>query len=536
MKAQRRSFETATLIACAGLIGAAAMQPASAGEDRVSPIEKRVDRAQRPGGKVSVTRLRVPVNKSDIVRLNYTFQDVLVGSAEIAEIVPLSNREIYVLGKKLGTTNISVFDHEKRLLSLIDVEVGLDTSDIAAKVRAGIGSHMIRVASQGEKVVLSGTAPDAPTVDRAVTIATALAPTSGGVINTIRIASPQQVLLKVRLIEVNRSATREFGFRLEYAGHRSGVRVGHVGSPNAPLTTTGGSGLGLLTDVVPAVAPATLQRTLTPPFGQILGRFIGDSQKLDVIISALEEKGLARRLAEPNLVALSGDSADFLAGGEFPVPVASTSQAGVPTITVQFKEFGVRLGFTPTVLADGAINLRLEPEVSEIDPSVSVSTGVVSVPGLSKRRAKTTVELRDGQSFAIAGLLQAITHREIEQFPWLGSVPVIGALFRSAAFRQRDTELVMIVTPHLVNPAGPGALIETPLDTMVPSNDVDLFLMGKLELKRDRPAAVQHYVTTNEVIAGRHGHILPAPAPIAAPPPVAPAAVAVPGTALRTKN
>ena len=150
---------------------------------------------------------------------------------------------------------------------------------------------------------------------------------------------------------------------------------------------------------------------------------------LDVTIDALESKGLVRRLAEPNLVAMSGDSAEFRAGGEIPIPVSSTTQSGVPTITVAYKEFGVKLNFTPTVLSNGLINLRLEPEVSDVDPTVSITTGGISIPGLSVRRAKTTVELRDGQSFALAGLLQNVTERNIEQFPWLGSIPVLGALF-----------------------------------------------------------------------------------------------------------
>jgi pilus assembly protein CpaC len=267
-----------------------------------------------------------------------------------------------------------------------------------------------------------------------------------------------------------------------------------------------------------AIASATLERTGVPPFAQILGRFVGNSQQLDVILSALEEKGLARRLAEPNLVALSGDTASFLAGGEFPIPSGSSGgAAGIPTIQIVFKEFGVRLSFTPTVMANGAINLRLEPEVSEIDPAISVNTGLVNVPGLSKRRAKTTVELRDGQSFAIAGLLQSISQTDLEQFPWLGSVPVIGALLRSTSFRHRETELVVIVTPHLVKPARPGAIMATPLDTTAPANDVDLFLMGQIERKKSGASRVEQYIPAAGSVSGPHGHILTAPAPVVAP-------------------
>lgn len=498
-------------ITCAVVL-AGRSEPAAADEFRElgSPKPARhAERALRPGTNAHVVRVRLAVNKSDTVRLDMPFNDVLVGSSKIVDVMPLNTREIYLLGKEVGTTSVSVLDQDKRLQVVLEVEVGLDTGNIAAKVAAAIGSRSIRVGSEGNKIILSGSAPDAPTLDRAVTIASALVPEGGAVINMARVAAPQQVMLRVRLVEVNRQASRELGFRLEQAGRRLGARTGHVGT-NAPLSTTGNSGRGLLSDLVPAVGSATLQRTSTPPFGQILGRFAGSSQQLDAIISALEEKGLARRLAEPNLVALSGDTADFLAGGEFPVPVAGSTQTGVPTITVAFKEFGVRLSFTPTVLSGGAINLRLDPEVSEIDPSVSVNTGVVSVPGLSKRRARTTVELRDGQSFAIAGLLQAVTLREIEQFPWLGSVPVLGALLRSASFQQRETELVVIVTPHLVQPAKPGTVLETPLDTHVSSNDADLFLMGELDRKKPRAPVVEPYIPPAGTVSGRHGHILPA--------------------------
>jgi pilus assembly protein CpaC len=497
--------------ACAA--GFALLAPAmTQAADQTADFQQRFATVAKPNAVL--TRVRVTVNKSDTIRLPHTYNEIMVGAPDIAEVIPLTDRTLYVLGKRLGTTNVTVLDETKRVVGVVDLEVTLDTRDIAAKVRAATGAGDIRVTSHGDKVVIGGTASDATMVDRAVSVASSLAP--GGVINTTRVASPQQVMLQVRFIEVNRDAGRELGFRLEGSTRNAAARTGSVGF-NSPLNSTGNSGRGLLSDFIPAVAGASASAM---PFGQILGRFTGGSQKLDVIISALETKGMARRLAEPNLIALSGDSADFLAGGEYPIPVASTTQGGVPTITIAFKEFGIRLNFTPTVLANGVINLRLEPEVSEIDPSVSVNTGTIVVPGLSKRRARTTVELRDGQSFAVAGLLQATTQRNMEQFPWIGSVPVIGALFRSTEFQQRETELVVIVTPSLVKPAKPGTVIETPLDSTVPANDADLFVAGKLEIEKSGRGSVQEFIQSIGASAGPHGHILGGSEPLPPPPAV----------------
>ena len=205
---------------------------------------------------------------------------------------------------------------------------------------------------------------------------------------------------------------------------------------------------------------------------------LGNGVQADVLVRALEERGIVRRLAEPNLVALSGDTASFLAGGEFPIPVASN----LGTITIEFKKYGVGLAFTPTVLGDGVINLKIEPEVSQIDPTTSITIGAITVPALIVRRANTTVELRDGQSFAIAGLLQSINTADQKQLPWLADVPILGALARSAAYQKKETDLVIIVTPRIVRPARPGDVLRTPLDGTRPANDAEYFLLGQSEI------------------------------------------------------
>ena len=228
--------------------------------------------------------------------------------------------------------------------------------------------------------------------------------------------------------------------------------------------------------ISPVVAAGVLSGTA--PFGFLISQLAGGSNPVNVSINALEQQGLARSLAEPNLVALSGDTASFLAGGEFPVPVPGT----LGQVSIDYKPYGVGLAFTPTVLRDGVINLVIKPEVSELDNSNPVQVAGISVPPLIVRRASTTVELRDGQSFMLGGLLQNISNTSQDQLPWVGDVPVLGALFRSAQYQKNETDLVILVTPHIVRPMAPTAPIRTPLDNTLPGNDVDFFLMGQAEV------------------------------------------------------
>jgi pilus assembly protein CpaC len=243
----------------------------------------------------------------------------------------------------------------------------------------------------------------------------------------------------------------------------------------------------------------------TQPFGVALASIVNSGQTIDALISALETKGLIRRLAEPDLVALSGDQASFVAGGEFPVPVVQPgSVGGIPVITTTYKDFGVQLTFQPTVLRNGLINLRLYPIVSELDFTNAILVSGFTIPSITKREARTTIELRDGQSFAIAGMLQTQNQRDISQLPWIGSVPVLGTLFSSKSYQQNETELVVIVTPHLVAPAVPGQQLAGPTDKLLPSNDVDFFLFGQMELKKK----YTDYVTHGGDLQGPYGHIV----------------------------
>jgi pilus assembly protein CpaC len=244
---------------------------------------------------------------------------------------------------------------------------------------------------------------------------------------------------------------------------------------------------------------------------------LNNGMSIDSLVTALETKGVLRRLAEPNLMALSGDAARFLAGGEFPVPIPNTSSGGFPTISIEYKKFGVELAFVPTVLSRGVINLRVEPSVSELDFANAVTIAGTTVPALTVRNARTTVELRDGQSFAIAGLLQTRNRQDVSQVPWIGSVPVLGTLFRSSSYQQDETDLVIIVTPRLVAPAVPGQRLASPLDSRLPANDVDFFLNGQMEVRK----RYNDYVNSGGEVKGPYGHIIAPEITVPVPQPAA---------------
>jgi pilus assembly protein CpaC len=319
----------------------------------------------------------------------------------------------------------------------------------------------------------------------------------------MNVAPSQQVMLKVRFLEASRDAGRDLGVNW-FASNGSGTRGVSTGQGQFQ-TTNGTTPANTTPGGIPLFQTAgTLVGTAQAPFGVILANLVNKGTQIDVLVSALETKGLIRRLAEPTLAALSGDTAQFLAGGEFPVPIAATSANGIVTPTIEFKPFGVRLSFTPTVLANGVINLRIAPEVSELDFANAVTISGTTVPSLIKRDATTTIELRDGQSFAIAGLLQANDLRLTSQIPWLGSVPVLGALFRSMHYQKHETDLVIIVTPHLVQPAAPGQRLASPLDQRLPSNDVDFFVFGQGEIPKKYDA-----YETPVGVQGPYGHIIP---------------------------
>lgn len=397
--------------------------------------------------------LRLPIGKSQIIRANEALDQVVIGNPEVADIKLLSSQQVLILGIKPGHTNL-VFKNKRRdLVALMDVVVGYDLTGIKRKLYEVLPQEKgIEVRGSNDSVIMSGQISDTRSMEKALAVARSYVPEKK-VVNLLQVGGGHQVMLEVKISEVARNSLKDLGIETSFINE--GIE-----------TTT------LITGV-----PATNAFGLVN-FVDIGGRA---ADFLNVRLTALEQKGLARTLAEPTLVALSGQEANFLAGGEIPIPVAQNEDA----ITIEFKEFGVGLRFTPTVLSADQINLKLQTEVSSIDDSRSFALGGgLLIPSINTRRMGSTIEMGDGQSFAIAGLLENNLVESIRQFPWLGDLPVLGALFRSSSFIREETELVVVVTPRIVTPVRSGVL-RLPTDNIVPPSQLDFYLLGGLEGNRD---------------------------------------------------
>ncbi|UVK36682.1 type II and III secretion system protein family protein [Mesorhizobium sp. AR10] len=432
-----RALAMAASLAAVGMLGFGA--PAKAGNDIVY---------------VSSTKnasIKVAKGKPKTIMTSAAFYQIVIGDPEIANVNPLTDKSFYVLGNNLGTTGIALFDENKQLVGTVDIEVTLDTDQLASTIRASVPDANIKVGSANGRVVLSGEADDAVAAEKANKIATRF---SGNeeVINSVNISSSQQVQLNVRFVEINRQAGQDLGAKYS-ANFAYGI---------------GGRDITIDPGTVPGAGT-----------GEIIGKLLSNGVSIDIAIKALEERGLARRLAEPNLIARSGQTASFLAGGEFPIPVSEDNGK----ISVTYKKYGVSLDFTPTVLKDGLVSLDIAPEVSSIDASASYNIGNISVPGFIVRRARTSVDLKNGQSFMIAGLLQSQNDITTSRIPGLGKMPVLGPLFSSKSYQRRETDLVIIVTPYLVKPVDPSKKLVEPTDGTQPASNVDYFLNNTEEVK-----------------------------------------------------
>jgi pilus assembly protein CpaC len=412
--------------------------------------------------------IRVPVNKSVLVDFSVPVREVRLAKPEFAEVHAISPKQILVTGKSFGTTQMIVWiDGDAQ--QVFDVAVDLELDRLLASVRNAAPRGRIEAHALLDAVVLTGRVPDSASAERAMEIAGVFSPR---VINQMHVAGTQQVLLRCTVAEVNRSAGRQLGFNGWMAGddfrdmffinNLDGINPANIGAPEGALAT--------------ANIPFTVGADGIPVTGSTTLSFGFPRVEMQLFVQALRENSLLRVLAEPNLVAINGQPASFLAGGEVPIPIVTDER-----IKIEYKEFGVRLNFTPVVLSEDMIRLTVAPEVSEADYTSAVTVSGVSVPGFSTRRVETVVELGSGQTFAIGGLLSERSRAISRRVPGLGDIPVLGALFRSADFQLDESELVVLVTPELVNPVSSDQVTCVPGANYVPPNDFELFLMGELE-------------------------------------------------------
>ncbi|TIP27205.1 MAG: type II and III secretion system protein family protein [Mesorhizobium sp.] len=429
----------------------------------------------------SVHRVFLPMSQSVTIQVNATLGDIVVGDEKIADAQPMTDRTLYVIGKSAGTTTVNLFSEDKRSLGVIQIEVGVDVSDMAQAIRQVAPRARIDIGSINGKVRLGGHVKDGATLAAIMEVAQQYGPDA--IINAVTVDDSQQVNLEVRVLEAKRNAGRDLGVSIR--------------STNGSGTTRTGTGIAAVDEDGVVLGPGNLLSGVlsnTSPFGALIARVIDSNIKVDVIIEALEAKGVVRTLAEPNLTTLSGEIASFNAGGEVPIRRLVDDE-----VVIEYKQFGVNLLFTPVVLNDDKINIRLAPEVSDL-------TGFTNAgdPIFTNRKLSTVVELRDGQSFAVGGLLSSKNTKIQRQVPWLGQVPIVGALFRNSSNQKEETELVVIVTPRIVRPVKPGEQLATPFDKTRPANDPELFILGQLEVTKDM---VRKYELGLGVV-GPYGHML----------------------------
>lgn len=431
--------------------------------------------------------LTLPINKSQSLRVPRPFARIAIGNPKIADVTPVTDSVAYLIGIAIGTTNLTLYDKAGAVIAVVDVAVVPDAQGLKQKLADIMPTESLGVQAANDALVLQGTASSAVAVQRAITLAEAYAP--GKVINMMSVGSAQQILLEVRFSEMQRGTAKALGIDT--------VAFGAIGRSFNPADGS--------------FAAETGGAVITPGVG-IAGGFAAafGFPGFNVTLEALERQGLVRTLAQPNIIALSGETANFLAGGEFPVPTGVTLNGQV---SIEFKQFGVALAFTPTLLEDGLINLLVAPEVSSIDESAGIQLNTLRIPGLKVRRARTTLELRDGQTFALAGLIQSDFRDTVNRVPMLGRIPILGALFRSQSFERRETELVILVTPRIVRPVKAGTAMQLPTDRVNEPSDGDFFLFGESErlavpgtmLPLPGPASA---INKPGGVAADHGHIV----------------------------
>ena len=398
--------------------------------------------------------LLIEISKGQLLRLDRPASTIFVAEPNIADIQVKSPTLIYVFGKAVGETTLYAVDARERVILARPLRITHNLSQLKAALRRVVPNGKIDAHSITGGLVLSGDVRTGTEAEDARLLAARFLTAKEEVLNRIRVTGPNQINLRVKIAEVSRTIIKDFGFNFD------AVLTGAISGD--PFTAS------LLQGVLPSTA-TRLNSVNNLTFNVTRGDF-----NINAVVDALEDEGLATVLAEPNLTATSGETASFLAGGEFPIPIPQEDN----TIGIVFKKFGVSLSFTPTIIGDGRISLRVFPEVSQLSTSGSVEISGFSIPSLTTRRAETTVELGSGQSFAIAGLLQNNIDHDIKEYPGLADIPVLGALFRSTRFRRDETELMIIVTPYIVRPV--NEKLAAPTDGLVAPSDIERILMGQI--------------------------------------------------------
>ena len=474
--------KAALLQVLAGLLaGGGMLMPVAshAGDETTSVI--KVD----PGAAARTQLLALPEGRSAVIDLPVDARDVLVTNPQIAEAVLRTPRRIFVLGLKSGVTDAVFFDGAGRRLLSLNIRVDQNTSARADTINRVIPGSQVKVEGINDSVILSGTVQNAGDADRAVQIAKATVTKPEQVLNMLSIAGKDQVMLKVRIVEMDRQVIKQLGVNWNAVINQAG------GATIAAITTA--STYGINSNILGGISGA-------------VGKTWSNGTSITADIQAFERVGLTRTLAEPNLTAISGEAAKFLVGGEFPVP---TGEDTTGKVSVEFKPFGIGLGFTPVVLSSGRISLKMSTEVSELSNvgSFNLSTGAggatLVVPALTVRRAETTVEMPSGGSLMIAGLLQDKSEQDLDSLPGVKDLPILGALFRSRDYLAGQTELVIIVTPYLVSPTSPSEL-QTPVDGLEMAADIDTILLGRLNKSYNH----EPEATSGRTYQGPYGYVV----------------------------
>lgn len=466
--ALRALLVISTLVpALVGQGGEAMAQAGRPAEEVVYDPQHRSELRLGPGEIGGVRKLTIGLDKSMLVEVPDDLQNVLVSNPEIVDAVVQTSRQVYLLAKTVGEANAFLIAPDGRRIALLEISVTRDLGPLNDTLGRLFPGSKIRAEMVGDTVVLAGSVASPVDANRAAELAGRLVNSRDKVVNMLAADAKEQVLLKVQVAEMHRDGLRRIGVDLPGAALTAG---------NFTFTKVIQNGFPVTSTVVPAaaaIAPGAF------PFVSAGSAFqptwqSGD-QSVTALVQALERSGVLRTLAEPTLTALSGETAKFLAGGEFPIPVAQNEN----TITVEWREFGVNVSFKPVVLTEGRISLTISAEVSELTSEGAITISSISLPGLSVRRAETTLEMPSGATLAMAGLLSDETRQSVEGVPGLKNLPVLGALFRSNDFRKRETELVILVTPYLATHAQPHQAAR-PGDGFAPESELKELFFGHI--------------------------------------------------------